>query len=93
MESEEEEGDRGTNPIGEQQRETLTSAAEEIEVMKEEQNTDTTARQSLRSLAGKNCSEGGQKLKGNEVKLRGSGTEMDITEVKNQGSWKETHFL
>lgn len=74
MESEEKQGDRGTNPISEQQRETLASAAEEIEVTKEEQNTGTTARQSLRTLAGKNCSEGGEKLKGNEVKLRGSGT-------------------
>lgn len=93
MESEKIQRDRGTNPIGEQQRETLASAAEEIEVTKEEQNTGTTARQSLRTLGGKNCNEGGEKLKGNEVKLRGSGTEMDITEVKNQGSWKETRIL
>lgn len=77
MESEKKRGDRGTNPIGKKQRETLASAAEEIEVTKEEQNTGTTARQCLRTLAGKNCSEGGKKLKGNKVKLRGSGTNRD----------------
>lgn len=53
MESEEIQGDRGTNPIGELQRETLASAAEEIEVTKEQQNTGSTARQSLRTPAGK----------------------------------------
>lgn len=51
--SEEKQGDSGTNPIHEQQRKTLTSAAQETEVTKAEEKAGTTPRQSLRTQAGK----------------------------------------
>lgn len=42
--------------------------------MKGKQNTGTRARQPQRTSVGKKYNEGGQKLKGNEMKLRGSRT-------------------